>query len=447
MNGAAALLSLALALPAAAASGPRIAFSEFSLPNGLRVLVSTDNAVPVASVAMIFDVGSRHEAPGRSGFAHLFEHMMFEGSQNAPKGAFDRILESYGGDNNASTHQDLTFYYEEVPSNAVPVALWLDADRVGALEVSASSVRTQIEVVKEEKRLRVDDKPYGLLLDLEISSGTFSNWSNAHPVIGSARDLDASGLDDVRAFFKSYYAPSNAVMAVVGDVDPAEVRKWVTDLFGHLPNRPKPAAPDTTEPEPGPGRRFEVKDAQAKLPALALSWKGMPDRGSADFRALVLLGRALFDGKNSRLFQELVKTSQAAVELVGGLGFPVSDTSDYKAPGLFGVFVIHKAERKPEEVRSLLLAQFARAAAGGLSAAELARVKTKLRSDWILEQQTSLGRARKLLMAALLDGDPEAANGLDKYMAVTGEDIKRAAGKYLKSDLANTFVLIPGGAQ
>ncbi|OGS39996.1 MAG: hypothetical protein A3J82_08595, partial [Elusimicrobia bacterium RIFOXYA2_FULL_69_6] len=364
-----------------------------------------------------------------------------------PKGAFDRILESYGGDNNASTHQDLTFYYEEVPSNAVPVALWLDADRVGALEVSASSVRNQIEVVKEEKRLRVDNKPYGPLLDLEIASGTFSNWSNAHPVIGSAEDLDASGLDDVRAFFKSYYAPSNAVMAVVGDVDPAEVRRWVTELFGSLPSRPKPAAPDTSEPESGPGRRFEVKDAQAKLPALALSWKGMPERGSADFRALVLLGRALFEGKNSRLFQELVKNSQAAVELSGGLGFPVSDTSDYKAPGLFGVFVIHKAERKPEEVRALLLAQLARLAAQGLSAAELVRVKTKLRSDWILEQQTSLGRAQKLLMAALLDGDPEAANGLDKYLAVSNEDIKRAAAKYLKSDLANTFVLIPGGAQ
>jgi predicted Zn-dependent peptidase len=327
------------------------------------------------------------------------------------------------------------------------VALWLDADRVGALDVSKESVRNQIEVVKEEKRMRVDNKPYGPLLDLEISSGVFSNWSNAHPVIGSAEDLDASTIDDVRAFFKAYYAPSNAIMAVVGDVDPAEVKRRVTVLFGSLPQRHKPAAPDTSEPEPGPGRSFEVKDAQAKLPALALSWKGMPERGTADFRALVLLGRSLFDGKNSRLFQELVKTSQAAVDLTGGLGFPVSDPSDYKSPGLFGAFIIHKAERKPEEVRSLLLAQVARVAAQGLSAAELGRVKTKFRSDWILGQQTSLGRARKLLMAALLDGDPEAANGLDKYLAVSSEDIKRAAAKYLKSDLANTFVLIPGGAQ
>jgi predicted Zn-dependent peptidase len=443
----AGLLALALALPASAASSPRIDFTEFSLPNGLRVLVSTDGAVPVAAVAMVFDAGSRHEAPGRSGFAHLFEHMMFEGSHHAPKGAFDRILESYGGDNNASMHQDLTFYYEEVPSNAVPVALWLDADRVGGLEVSKESVKNQIEVVKEEKRMRVDNKPYGPLLDLEISSRTFSNWSNAHSVIGSAEDLDASTLEDVRAFFRDYYTPSNAVMAVVGDVDPAEVKSRMTELFGPLPGRPKPAAPDTTEPEPGPGRRFELRDAQAKLPALALSWKGMPDRGTADFRALVLLGRALFDGKNSRLFQELVKTSQAAVELAGGLGFPVSGPSDYKSPGLFGAFVIHKAERKPEEVRSSLLSQLSRVAAQGLAPAELARVKTKFRSDWILERQTSLGRAEKLLLAALLDGDPEAANGLDKYLAVSNEDIKRAAAKYLKSDLANTFVLIPGGAQ
>ncbi|MBI5239141.1 MAG: insulinase family protein [Elusimicrobia bacterium] len=447
MRGGAAQLALALALPVAAASSPRIDYTDFTLPNGLRVLVSTDHAVPVAAVSMVFDAGARHEARGRSGFAHLFEHMMFEGSQNVPKGAFDRTLESYGGDNNASTHQDLTFYYEEVPSNAVPVALWLDADRVGALDVSKDSVKNQIEVVKEEKRMRVDNKPYGPLLDLEMSSGTFSNWANAHPVIGSAEDLDAAGLDDVRDFFKAYYAPSNAIMAVVGDVDPLEVRRWVTELFGPLPNRPKPPAPDTAEPEPGPGRRFEVKDGQAKLPALALSWKGMPARGTPDFCALVLLGQALFDGKGSRLYQELVKTAKAAVDLSGGLGFPVSDLSDYKTPALFGAFIIHTAERKPEEVKALALAQVARVAAQGLPAVELGRVKTKFRSGWILGQQTALGRARKLLMAALLDGDPEAANGLDRYMAVTSEDIKRVAGKYLKSDLANTFVLIPGGAQ
>jgi predicted Zn-dependent peptidase len=443
-----AFLTLALCLPAAAApSAPRIDYQEFSLPNGLRVLVSTDHAVPVAAVSLIFDVGGRHETPGRSGFAHLFEHMMFEGSQNVPKGGFDKILESYGGDNNASTHEDLTFYYEEVPSNAVPVALWLDSDRVGALNVSKEAVKNQIEVVKEEKRMRVDNKPYGSLLDLEMSSRTFGNWQNAHPVIGSAEDLDASSIDDVRAFFKAYYAPSNAIMAVVGDVDPLEVRKLVTDLFGPLPKRGKPVPPDTTEPEPGPGRRFEVKDSQAKLPALALSWKGMPARGTADFNALVLLGQALFDGKSCRLYQELVKNSKAAVDVTGGLGFPVNDMSDYKSPGLFGAFVIHKAERKPDEVKALLLAQVARVAAEGLPAAELARVKTKFRSDWILSQQASLGRAEKLLMAALLDGDPEAANGLDRYMAVTSEDIKRAAGKYLKAEFANTFVLVAGGAQ
>jgi predicted Zn-dependent peptidase len=445
--GAAGLL-LALAAPALAASAaPRIEYQDFTLPNGLRVLISTDHAVPVAVVSLIFDAGGRNETPGHSGFAHLFEHLMFEGSQNVPRGGFDRMLESYGGENNASTHEDFALYYEEMPSNAVPVALWLDSDRVGALNVSKEAVKNQIEVVKEEKRLSVDNRPYGPMLGLDISSRSFSNWQNAHAVIGSAEDLDASSLEDVRDFFKAYYAPANAVLAVVGDVDPSEVKRWVTDLFGQLPKREKPAAPDTTEPEPGSGQRFELKDPQAKLPALALSWKGMPARGSADFNALVLLGRALFAGKSSRLYQELVKNSKVAVELDGGLGFPVCDASDYKSPALFGAFVIHKAEASPDKVKDLLAAQLARVAAEGLPEAELRRVKTKFRSDWILSQQTSLGRAEKLLMAALLDGDPEAANGLDRYMAVSPEDIRRVAGRYLKADLANVFVLSPGGAR
>ncbi|MEQ1917605.1 MAG: pitrilysin family protein, partial [Elusimicrobiota bacterium] len=222
------LLALLSGVPAGAAeTAPRIDFSSFTLANGMRVLLSRDASVPVVAMTMIVDVGGRHEARGLSGFAHLFEHMMFEGSKHVPKGGFDRMLETYGGDNNASTHEDFTFYYEQVPSNALPIALWLDADRIGALSVTPESVKNQIEVVKEEKRMRVDNEPYGPLLYVDMASHTFSNWQNSHPTIGSFEDLDAASLKDVRAFFEAYYSPDNIIMAIVGDIEPDETRALV----------------------------------------------------------------------------------------------------------------------------------------------------------------------------------------------------------------------------
>jgi predicted Zn-dependent peptidase len=437
---------LAQPAPALAAAGPAIDFEEFRLENGLRVILSRDPAVPVTAVAMIFDVGGRHEVPGRSGFAHLFEHLMFEGSKNVPKGSFDRILESYGGDNNASTHADFTLYHEVVPSNALPIALWLDADRVGALNVGKEAVSTQIEVVKEEKRMRVDNEPYGSLLYVDMASQTFSNWRNAHPVIGSFEDLDAADLKDVRDFFETYYAPSNAIMAIVGDVNPEEAKKLVLGLFGGIPSHDAPAPPDLGEPPPSGERSVSLQDPHARLPALGFTWKGMPERGTQDFFALTLLGRALFLGKGARLYQELVKDSQVAVSVEGGLGFPVADADEYKAPGLFGGFVLHKSERDPSTVKALVNAQVARLAKEGLTDLELDRVKTKFRSDWIMERQESLGRAQALLKAALLDGDAGAANSLDGYMAVGPQDIRRVAAKYLLPAASTWFMLKPGAA-
>ncbi|OGR92507.1 MAG: hypothetical protein A2V88_01205 [Elusimicrobia bacterium RBG_16_66_12] len=434
-----------LATPARA---DRIDFSSFTLPNGLRVLVSRDASVPVVATAMIVDVGGRHEAPGRSGFAHLFEHMMFEGSAHVPKGGFDRILESYGGDNNASTHADFTFYYEVLPSNALAVALWLDADRIGALSVTHEAVKNQIEVVKEEKRMRVDNEPYGSALYVDVGSHSFVNWQNAHPVIGSFADLDAASLADVRSFFDAYYSPDNITMAIVGDVDPAEVQSQVAAYFGPIKSKPRPAAPDTAEPVPAGERTISLKDQHAKLPALAVSWKGMPERGTAAHRALVLLGKALFSGKSSRLYQSLVKESRTAVSVDGALGFPVSDWDEYKAPGLFGAFVVHKRDKAPSSVKEPIVSEIARVAAAGLTAAELERVKVKFRSDWVRGRQTRLGRAARLLQGALLDGDAEAANReLALFMAVSGDDIRRAAAAYLKPDAAVWFTVTAGGGE
>ena len=436
MNG---LVLAALLCAAPALAAPKI--ETFTLPNGLRVVLAPDPAVPVVTMSMIFDVGGRQEQPGRSGFAHLFEHLMFEGSRNAPKGTFDRVLETYGGDNNASTHEDFTFYYEVLPSNALPIALWLDADRLSALAVSEESMRNQVSVVAEEKRQSVDNQPYAPLLYIEIASRTFQNWTNAHPTIGTFADLDAATLKDVKDFFNAYYSPSNAWLAVVGDVDPAEARRDIERYFSWIPNLGAPKPVDSAEPDQTSARRFPLEDAHATLPALAVAWSGMPRRrAQPDFYALGLLGRALFTGKSSRLYQALVKESQVAISVDGGVGFPVSDWEEYKHPGLFGAFVVHKATATGESVRSRIVAEIAKIASEGLGASELERVKTKLRSDYIVGGQTTLGRAKRYLQAALLDGKPEAAEGeLARYLDVTGEQIQKAAARYLVDERSNTF--------
>ena len=441
------LASLLAAVPAGAAepAAPRIDFSSFTLANGLRVVLSRDASVPVAAMTMIVDVGGRHEAPGLSGFAHLFEHLMFEGSRHVPRGDFDKLLETYGGDNNASTHEDFTFYYEQVPSNALPVAVWLDADRVGALNVAPESVKNQIEVVKEEKRMRVDNEPYGAMLYVDMASHTFSNWQNSHPTIGSFADLDAASLKDVRAFFEAYYSPDNIIVAIVGDIDLDATRALVASYFGAMPTKPRPKAADTTEPAPAGERTIKLADEHAKLPALGFTWKGGPERGTDDYYALLLLGKALFSGKSARLYQRLVKESQAAVSLDGGLGFPISDADEYKAPGAFGGFVIHKREKTASELKARVAAEVARIAKEGVSGAPRARGETKFRSDWLRGQETSLGRAQRLLYAALLDGDPEAANReLSRFMAVTPEMIRRAAAARLSPASATWFELAAG---
>jgi predicted Zn-dependent peptidase len=446
---------LAAALPAAAAAAdvpapvevstaPAASFTSFELPNGLRVLLVPDRSVPVVTLATIFEVGGRQEVRGRSGFAHLFEHLMFEGSAHVPKGRFDRLLESRGADNNASTHEDFTFYYEVLPSNALPLAVWLDADRLSALDVSAESLRTQVSVVKEEKRMRVDNEAYAPLLWVEIASRTFSNFTNAHPVIGSFEDLEAATLKDVRGFFQDYYAPKNAWMAVVGDFDPAAVKRLLERYFAWIPNRGEPVFPDDDEPRQERERVHSVADPHAQVPGVALVWNNLPARrAQPDYYALGLLGRLLFQGKSARLYQLLVKERKVAVSIEGGgLGFPLSDPEEYKAPGLFGGFVLHKAEAKASEVRDLVYAEVERIASAGVSEEELERVKTKFRSDWVLERETSRGRAAALLRAAVLDGDPAAAQGeLERFMAVTPADVRAAAAKYLVRGAANVFEL------
>lgn len=425
---------------------PQIPFTTFTLPNGLRVVLSEDHALPVITESLLFDVGGRVEHRGRSGFAHLFEHLMFEGSQHAPKGTFDRLVEGYGGNDNASTHEDYTFYYENVPSNVLETVMWLDADRLASLNVTEASMKNQISVVEEERRMRVDNAPYGPLMYIQLGQDAFSNWQNAHPVIGSFQDLDAATLEDVQEFFKEYYAPRNCILTIVGDLDTAKTAAMVRRYFGWIPNRGTIAAVNTTEPPQTAEKTVTVHDAQAKLPALAIAWQG-PPRSSDDFYALTMLGQLLFSGESSRLYQALVKDHPVATAVEGDLGFPVADFTDYRAPGLFSGLVIYKPTASAEEVESLIFQQIQQVEASGVAPDELQRLRTKFGSDWIQSEQTTLDRNQLLALATLFDGKPDAANAeLTHFLAVTSADLQRAARTYLIHARTTVVVDLPGTA-
>jgi predicted Zn-dependent peptidase len=445
----AALAGLAVAQappPEAQLKLPQMQFTQFKLSNGLRVVLSVDHTLPVVTESMTFDVGAREEHKGRSGFAHLFEHLMFEGSAHAPKGTFEKLVEGYGGNFNANTHEDYTFYYTTVPSNVLETVMWLDADRMSALNVTEAALKNQISVVKEEKRLRVDNAPYGALVYSGIQEQAFANWQNSHPVIGSFADLDAASLADVQEFFHEYYAPDNCVLTIVGDLDPVKTKAMVEHYFGWIPDRGKITPVDTKEPEQSAPRRMTLPDPQAKLPGLTMSWHG-PARGSRDFYALNMLGELLFDGDSSRMYQALVKNNPVALQVEGGLGFPMGDSSDYRSPGLFSSLVIYKPNATAEEVEKLVMQQIHEVEANGVPAGEMQRLRTKFSSDWIQSEQTTLSRAQLLGLATMFDGSPEKANTeLQNFMAVTPEEMQAVARQYLTSAKVNVIVDQPGAA-
>ena len=425
---------------------PQIPFTEFRLANGMRVVLSVDRTLPVVTEAMIFNVGARDERPGQSGFAHLFEHLMFEGSRDAPKGVFDQIVEGHGGNDNASTHRDYTFYYENVPNNVLPAILWLDADRLAYLNVTQTNMKNQIAVVEEEIRYRVTNAAYGRLFYDDIDEAAFHNWYNANPVVGLAKDLNASTLSQVQAFHAKYYAPDNAVLVIVGDMDPVKTRALVEHYFGWIPNHGTITRPNTAE-KPQTKERIAIeRDPEAKLPAVSMSWQG-PPRNSRDFYALTMLGELLFDGKSSLLYQSLVQQHQVAIEVDGGLGFPDADYTDYKAPGLFGGVVFQKANTNAAEVEQLVMQQIHEVEANGVSPDAMNRLRTKFASEWLQSEQTTRDRAELLAVATLFDGTPAAANtALPRFLAVTAHQMQQAARAYLTTPRASVIEVLPGAA-
>src|SRR5215471_16981884 len=279
------LAILLLAPLLAAAADYTVPIEKYSLPNGMRVILSRDNAVPVVAVYVIYGAGARSEEKGRTGFAHLFEHMMFEGSANAPKGVHFATIESNGGVMNGSTHPDFTDYFEVLPSNKLATALWLESDRMRSLAINEENLKNQKEAVKQERRLSFDNQPYATAIVDTWPNLMYRNWQSSHSLIGSFEDLNAASVADVSKFFKTYYAPNNAVLAIVGNIDKADAKKLVETYFADIPSQPQPKHPDLTEPADFKPTTTVVKDALAKVPGVVIGYPG-PKRRSADYYAL-----------------------------------------------------------------------------------------------------------------------------------------------------------------
>jgi predicted Zn-dependent peptidase len=413
---------------------------DITLDNGLRVVMSEDHTVPVVSVAIVYDVGNRDEIKGKSGFAHLFEHMMFQGSDNVGKSKHSEIIESVGGDDNGSTHASFTNYYEKVPSNQLEVCLWLESDRMRSLKVTEENFQNQLETVKEEKRLRYDNKPY-VPARLQMEELAFDNWNNGHSVIGKFEDLEGSSIKDVKQFFDLYYTPNNATLAIVGDINSDDAAKLVSKYFASIPRGKDAPRKDVSEPKQTKAKYLEVADAQAKMPGFYMTWKA-PGMREPDFYALNLLQTILSGGESSRLYQRMVKGDQVA--LMVSVNY-----AERRGPSLFDTTVIYKPGNTSQKVREILMSELDKVKTDGVTPEELQMAKNQyLRGLFASSSgsslQRSLSRAEMLSEYTAFFKNPSLIDvDVAKYMAVTTDDIKTLAKKIFTTEGATTVDVVP----
>ncbi len=415
---------------------PHTPIEQYSLSNGLRVILNEDHSVPVVSVAVYYDVGSRNEREGRTGFAHLFEHMMFQGSENVPKAAHFQYISNAGGTMNGTTSSERTNYFETLPANQLPLALWLESDRMRSLAVTKENLDNQREAVKEEKRLRYDNQPYvnGFLRLFEMS---FKNPANAHSTIGSMEDLDAATVDDIREFFRIYYAPNNAVLAIAGDFDQTETRALIERYFATIPAHPEPPPPDVGEPVEVAAKKDVFFDKLAPVPAFALGWK-IPPRRSPEFYALSLASHLLFEGESARLYQKLVKDEESVVQMQGGI-------DERRGPSGLFIVVIPKPDRDCDQIREVIFEEIRQLATDGPSSEEMEKLRNNLFNAAVRSRQSSLFRAQQLAESALYDNDPELFNtDLQNYLDVTANQIRDVVAKFLDTDNRVLLDIVPG---
>ena len=415
---------------------PALKLEQYTLDNGLRVVLNQDNAAPVVSIAVYYDVGSRNERQGRTGFAHLFEHMMFQGSENVKKAEHFQYVFNAGGTMNGTTNTERTNYFEALPANQLPLGLWLESDRMRSLAVTKENLDNQRNAVQEEKRLS-ENQPFGQVFD-QLMPMIYKNYANAHSVIGSMEDLNAATVEDVKEFFRIYYAPNNAVLVISGAFETKEAKEQVAKYFASIPKQPKPAAIDVAEPREVAQTYKQFEDKLAPFPAFILGWK-VPQRRTPDFNALLLASRLISVGESSRLYQKLVKGEESVLQLVS---FP----DERRGPSAFLIFTIPKPGKDLSKIRETIMAEIKDMATNGPTAEEMQKLRNNLINDAVRSRQSSLSRAQEIAEYALYDGDPTLVNSeLDELLSVTPAQIKEAVAKHLNTENRVLLDVVPAG--
>src|SRR3954452_24872926 len=453
------LLALCLASAAIGAPAAQTSFASFQvpvvyrkLPNGLRVVVSENHASPIVVVEIMYRIGFRIEPKDRTGFAHLFEHMMFQGSEHVGKFEHVRIVNENGGTLNGSTRFDHTNYFEVMPSNALEVAMYLEADRMRSLKITPENLKNQQDVVSEEVRVNVLNQPYGAFEWLRLPQKANTNWYNAHNFYGDLSDLQAATLDDVKQFFDTYYAPGNAVLVVSGDTTADEVMKLAEKYFGAIPSRPAPPRPDIKEPAQTAEKSFTEGDKLARTPAVAFGYH-LPDRMTKDFFALSLLDPLLVSDESAKLYQALVKENQIASNVTGGFNYGLGNNFDYNGPMLYTFRVDYRPDLKGTDVLKVVDKVITSIQEHGLSDDELKQAKVNFRSSFLESLEGGIipgfGRADLLAALTLYDDDPNRINTiLGELDKVTSADVQQAAKKYLVPENRTSIDRRPeGGAK
>jgi predicted Zn-dependent peptidase len=416
-----------------------IEFTKYTLDNGLKVILHQDNSTPIVAVSVMYHVGSKNENPERTGFAHFFEHLLFEGSENIGRGEYDRYVQNAGGALNANTTQDRTFYFEILPSNQLELGLWLESERMLHAKVDEEGIETQREVVKEEKRQRYDNQPYGSILK-ETLSRAFTEHPYRWDPIGSMEHLDAATEEDYKQFYAEFYVPNNAILSIAGDIDIEQTKAWIEQYFGSIPKGEGDIyRPDIVEPPLSGEVRDTVRD-NIQLPAVIQAYR-IPAQGTDDYYAVNMLGTLLSQGESSRLYKALVDEQQKAL-FIGNFPLPSED------PGIAIAFGITNMGVNPQELEEALDAEIEKVKEELISEREFQKLRNQVESSFISSNSTVAGIAESLANYEMYFGDANLINTeIERFMKVTREDIREAARKYYSKDNRVVLYYLPKSPQ
>ena len=426
----------------AAVRPPKLLYEMSTLPNGLTIVLEEDHSTPIVHLQLTYHVGSKNEKAGRTGFAHLFEHLMFKGSKNVEPEAHTSMISSVGGQSNAYTTDDETVFWETFPAQYLPLALWLEADRMAALRIDKDVFGTEREVVKEERRMRIDNQPFGSLNEIMYDQA-FTTHPYKHPTIGSMTDLEAASIEDVRDFYHTYYVPSNATMVLVGDFDPTQAIQLVSQYVGRVPKAEKEVPRDISKEPPQTKEKRVTLQEPWPLPAVVVAYHITYD-GNPDSYPLHITNKVLSDGQSSRIYKKLVYETQMAVAAFGNANL-IED------PNLFYAVAIVQPGHTTEEVTNALIAEFDRLKTEPITDHELQRTKNQFARDYILSRESNQQKASHLAHAVVIHRDVKTADGeFDIFQNITVADVQRVARTYFTPENRLVLTLMPsgkGGAQ